>query len=31
VLVEFLLNWLYSFLTTKEQDRLTGWQLGVNI
>ena len=26
---ELLLDWLYSFLTAEEQDRLTGWHLGV--
>ena len=25
------LDWLYSFLTTEEQDRLTGWHLGVSL
>ena len=25
---ELLLDWLYSFLTAEEQDRLTGWHLG---
>jgi hypothetical protein len=29
VVEELLLDWLYSFLTVEEQDRLTGWQLGV--
>ena len=24
---ELLLDWLYSFLTAEEQDRLTGWHL----
>ena len=28
---ELLLDWLYSFLTTEEQDRLTGWHLGVSL
>ena len=28
---ELLLDWLYSFLTAEEQDRLTGWHLGVNL
>ena len=28
---EFLLDWLYSFLTEVEKDRLIGWQLGVNL
>ena len=27
---ELLLDWLYSFLTVEEQDRLTGWHLGLN-
>ena len=27
---ELLLDWLYSFLTAEEQDRLTGWHLGVS-
>ena len=27
---ELLLDWLYSFLTPEEQDRLTGWHLGVS-
>ena len=27
---ELLLDWLYSFLTTEEQDRLMGWHLGVS-
>ena len=27
---ELLLDWLYSFLTAEEQDRLTGWQLGMS-
>ena len=26
---ELLIDWLYSFLTAKEQDRLTGWHLGI--
>ena len=26
---ELLLDWLYSFLTAEEQDRLTGWNLGI--
>ena len=26
-----LLDWLYSFLTVEEQDRLTGWRLGVSL
>ena len=29
VVEELLLDWLYSFLTVEEQDRLTGWHLGV--
>ncbi len=29
--VELLLDWLYSFLTVEEQDRLTGWHLGVSL
>ena len=28
---EELLDWLYSFLTAEEQDRLTGWHLGVKL
>ena len=28
---ELLLDWLYSFLTAKEQDRLLGWHLGVSL
>ena len=31
VVEELLLDWLYSFLTVEEQDRLTGWHLGVNL
>ena len=31
VVVELLLDWLYSFLTVEEQDRLTGWHLGVSL
>ena len=27
---ELLLDWLYSFLTAEEQDRLTGWHLGMS-
>ena len=27
---ELLLDWIYSFLTAEEQDRLTGWHLGVS-
>ena len=27
---ELLLDWLYSFLTEEEQDRLTCWHLGVS-
>ena len=26
-----LLDWLYSFLTAEEQDRLLGWHLGVSL
>ena len=28
VVEELLLDWLYSFLTAEEQDRLLGWHLG---
>ena len=28
---ELLLDWLYSFLTREEQDRLLGWHLGVSL
>ena len=28
---ELLLDWLYSFLTAEEQDRLLGWHLGVSL
>ena len=28
---ELLLNWLEPFLTVEEQDRLTGWHLGVSL
>ena len=28
---ELLLDWLYSFLIPEEQDRLTGWHLGVRL
>jgi len=28
---ELLLDWLYSFLTTEEQDRLMAWHLGVSL
>ena len=28
---ELLLDWLYSFLTAEEQDRLTAWHLGVSL
>ena len=28
---KLLLDWLYSFLTAEEQDRLTGWHLGVSL
>lgn len=31
VLEELLLDWLDSFLTAEEQDRLTGWHLGVSL
>ncbi|WP_256377594.1 hypothetical protein [Synechococcus sp. UW69] len=31
VVEELLLDWLYSFLTAEEQDRLTGWHLGVSL
>ena len=31
VMEELLLDWLYSFLTVEEQDRLTGWHLGVSL
>ena len=31
VVEELLLDWLYSFLTVEEQDRLTGWHLGVSL
>ena len=31
VVEELLLDWLYSFLTTEEQDRLLGWHLGVSL
>ena len=31
VVEELLLDWLYSFLTVEEQDRLTGWRLGVSL
>ena len=27
---ELLLDWLYSFLTVEEQDRLMAWNLGVS-
>ena len=30
VVEELLLDWLYSFLTVEEQDRLLGWHLGVS-
>ena len=29
--VEELLDWLDPFLTVEEQDRLTGWHLGVSL
>ena len=28
---ELLLDWLYSFLTEVEKDKLIGWHLGVNL
>ena len=28
---ELLLDWLYSFLSPEEQDRLLGWHLGVRL
>ena len=28
---ELLLDWLYSFLTAEEKDRLMGWHLGVSL
>ena len=28
---ELSLDWLYLFLTADEQDRLTGWNLGVRL
>ena len=28
---ELLLYWLNSFLTAEEQDRLTGWHIGVTL
>ena len=31
VVEELLLDWLYSFLTVEEQDRLLGWHLGVSL
>ena len=31
VVEELLLDWLHSFLTPEEQDRLTGWHLGVSL
>ncbi|WP_226426202.1 MULTISPECIES: hypothetical protein [unclassified Synechococcus] len=31
VVEELLLDWLYSFLTVEEQDRLLGWHLGVRL
>ena len=31
VVEELLLDWLYSFLTVEEQDRLTAWHLGVSL
>ena len=31
VVKELLLDWLDPFLTAEEQDRLTGWHLGVSL
>ena len=31
VVEELLLDWLYSFLTSEEQDKLTCWHLGVSL
>ena len=31
VVEELLLDWLYTFLTVEEQDRLLGWHLGVSL
>ena len=31
VVEELLLDWLYSFLTAEEQDRLMGWHLVVSL
>ena len=31
VVEELVLDWLYSFLTVEEQDRLMGWHLGVSL
>ena len=31
VVEELLLDWLEPFLTAEEQDRLTGWHLGVSL
>ena len=31
VVEELLLDWLYSFLTEAEQDRLLGWHLGLRL
>ena len=28
---ELMLNWLFSFLTAEEQDRLMDWHLGVSL
>ena len=28
---ELLLDWLYSFLTAEERDRLMAWHLGVSL
>ena len=30
-LQELLLDWLYSFLTAEEKDRLIAWHLGVSL
>ena len=31
VVEELLLDWIYSFLTAEERDRLTGWHLEVSL
>ena len=31
VVEALLLDWLYSFLTVEEQDKLLGWHLGVSL